>query len=97
LFAATKAGTFSFSIPTAGTVSKDGSEVLIKTYNRIYYWKKVGNQSFLELIAAKPSFVPYDPIEEQGEAICFDEHGGYYTLSEFSRSVTPVLYHYKKK
>ena len=89
-------GTFPFRIATAGTVSEDGGEVLIKTYDRIFFWKKTGDQSFIELLASVPSFAPYQK-EEQGEAICFDEKGGYFTLSEWSGSIIPDLNYYRRK
>jgi hypothetical protein len=89
-------GIFSFTIATAGTVSEDGSEVLIKTYDKIFFWKRTANQSFTELLATVPSLAPYEK-ELQGEAICFDEKGGYYTLSEWSGNTVPELKYYKRK
>ncbi|PRY85516.1 hypothetical protein CLW00_11297 [Mongoliibacter ruber] len=95
-FTATQVGTFSFTRATAGTVSKDGMEVLVKNYDRIYYWKREAGQSFADLMATKPALAPYNPTEAQGEAICFDHDGGYYTLSEFSNAIIPELYYYKR-
>ncbi|EOZ96984.1 putative integral membrane protein, putative [Indibacter alkaliphilus LW1] len=93
---AIEVGSFSFTRATAGTVSKDGMEVLIKNYDRIYYWKRNSGQSFLDLMSTKPSIAPYNPTEAKGEAICFDHDGGYYTLSEFSNAIIPELYYYKR-
>ena len=89
-------GTFSFRIATAGTVSEDGKEVLIKTYDRIFYWVRESDQSFVDLIATLPSLVPYEK-EVQGESICFDDKRGYFTLSEWSDGVIPELNYYKRK
>ncbi|MCL6259113.1 hypothetical protein M3O96_08445 [Aquiflexum sp. TKW24L] len=89
-------GTFSFTIATAGTVSEDGNEVLIKTYDRIFYWKRSENQTFTELMGTVPALAPYE-IEAQGEAVCFDEKGGYFTLSEWSGGIIPELKYYRRK
>jgi len=48
------------------------------------------------MMARIPALAPYDPAEAQGEAVCFDQNGGYYTLSEFSNSIIPELYYYKR-
>ena len=53
-------------------------------------------ESFVEMMARIPALAPYDPAEAQGEAVCFDQNGGYYTLSEFSNSIIPELYYYKR-
>ncbi|MCH6200842.1 hypothetical protein MMU07_14755 [Aquiflexum sp. LQ15W] len=89
-------GTFSFRVATAGTVSEDGGEVLIKTYDKIFYWKRSEGQSFPELLATVPLLAPYER-EVQGEAICFDEKGGYFTLSEWSDGIVPELNYYRRK
>ncbi|MCS4433291.1 hypothetical protein [Aquiflexum gelatinilyticum] len=89
-------GTFPFRIATAGSVSGDGNEVLIKTYDLIFYWKRSSDQSFSDLLATKPLIAPYQK-EEQGEAICFDDQGGYFTLSELTNDIIPDLNYYKKK
>jgi hypothetical protein len=89
-------GTFPFRIATAGTVSEDGNEVLIKNYDKIFFWKKTTDQSLVELLGSIPSFAPYEK-EEQGEAICFDDKGGYFTLSEWNDDVIPELNYYKRK
>ena len=93
---AIKAGTFSFRFVTAGTVSNSGDEVLIKNYDRIFYWKREKQQTFLDMMASKPFLAPYNPKEVQGEAICFDNKNGYFTLSEFSDGVQPHLFHYER-
>lgn len=88
-------GRFPFRIATAGTVSEDGNEVLIKTYDRVFFWKKSADESFVSLLGSAPTFAPYEK-EEQGEAICFDEKGGYFTLSEWNEGIIPDLNHYKR-
>lgn len=89
-------GTFPFRIATAGTVSGDGNEVLIKNYDKIFFWKKTTAQSLVALLGSIPSFAPYEK-EVQGEAICFDDKGGYFTLSEWNDGIFPDLNYYKRK
>ncbi len=78
-------------------ISRDGQEVLIKSYSSVYYWKNEKNESIPELLKRPPTLLPYVP-EPQGEAIAFDMRGdGYFTLSE-KRGKTPQrLFFYKRK
>jgi hypothetical protein len=89
-------GTFSFRFATAGCVSEDGNEVMIKTYDRIFYWKRSSGQSFQDLLGTVPSLAPYER-EAQGEAVCFSSSGGYYTLSEVADGIIPDLNFYRRK
>ena len=89
-------GTFPFTFITAGSVSKDGLQVAIKTYDRIFYWTRQPNQSFVDMLAGTPGLLPYQR-EPQGEAFCFHPDGGYFTLSEKANDKVPDLYFYLKK
>lgn len=82
---------------TAGTISPDNSEILIKNYMAVYYWKRKTGESIPEALKRPPVSVPYT-VEPQGEGIAFAADGsGYYTISE-TPDKTPVhLYFYKKK
>jgi hypothetical protein len=67
---------------TAGDISKDGRQVLIKSYVKVYYWKRDGNEPIWKTLQKKPRILPYIQ-EKQGEAIGFTPDGkGYYTTSE---------------
>ncbi|WP_157972091.1 hypothetical protein [Pleomorphovibrio marinus] len=90
------AGNFGFRRALAGTVSDDGLEVLIKNDDQIFYWNRTEGESFLNMMQEVPKEAPYNPVEAQGEAICFGKYGGYYTLSEYSNGITPELFHYKR-
>jgi hypothetical protein len=88
-------GEFRFTRAVGGNVSLKGDKVLLKTYERILYWERKGQAPLWQTLAEEPVLTPYEPVEPQGEAICFDRQGsGYFTLSEFSNSITPVLYYY---
>ncbi len=85
-----------YTFIVAGDISADGSEVLIKSYSNIYYWKKKQDKSIEELLKTPASILPYE-TEAQGEAITFDRaNEGYYTLSEEANMKKPHLMFYKR-
>jgi hypothetical protein len=94
---AVKYGTIPFTAATAGDISADGKEILVKTYDKVFLWKRNEGETISDAFMRQPLRVPYAP-EVQGEAIAFPEDGsGYFTLSESRGGVTPVVYFYKRK
>ncbi len=90
-----KLGVIPYFNSVAADISPDGQEILTKTYDAIYYWKRDG-QSIADLMLSKPEQVPY-VIEPQGESIAWKKDGsGFFTLSEEPRDIEAVLYFYKK-
>ena len=86
-----------FTYSTAGDISADGSQIVIKNYFTVFYWQRKDGESVPEALKRDPLILPYKP-EPQGEAIAFDPKGqAYYTLSESRFNVRPVLYRYNKK
>lgn len=80
-----------FKYITAGDISKDGTQILLKSYGKVYYWKRRENEPVWETMKRKPEELPYD-IQRQGEAIGFTAGGeGYYTTSEGSFA---AIYYY---
>lgn len=76
---------------TAGDISKDGQQILLKSYTRVYYWRRQNNQPIWQAMLRKPLLLPYIQ-ERQGEGICFTPDGdGYYTCSE--GVYTPIYYY----
>lgn len=76
---------------TAGDISRDGQQVLLKDYVKVYYWKRNGNEPIWKTMQRKPEELPYQQ-EKQGEAIGFTLDGkGYYTTSE---GVFAPIYYY---
>ncbi|MFC0516355.1 hypothetical protein ACFFGT_19250 [Mucilaginibacter angelicae] len=76
---------------TAGDISKDGQQVLLKSYDKVYYWRRQHNEPIWETMVRKPQELTYK-VEKQGEAIGFQADGkGYYTTSE---GVFAPIYHY---
>jgi len=86
------AGIKPFKWITAGDISKDGRQVLLKSYEKVYYWKRNGNEHLWQTMLKRPGELNYQE-EKQGEAIGFTPEGkGYYTTSE---GVYSPIYYYK--
>lgn len=83
--------------PTGGSVSVDGSEILIRTYLDVNYWYRTDNQSMENLLLNNtPKTLKID-LEQQGEAVAFSmARPGFYTLSE-KRDVQPVTLNFYKR
>jgi len=87
-------GIFPFKWITAGDISKDGTQIVLKDYVKVYYWKRRGHEPVWQTLQRKPKMIPYK-MEKQGEAIGFTPNGeGYYTTSE---GVYQPIYYYKLK
>ncbi len=68
---------------TAGDISPDGSEVLLRNNGQIWYWNREGHEDIAKTILRKPQDAPYARNEPQGEGIGFAADGsGYFTNSE---------------
>jgi len=89
---------FPIDLATAGDVSPDGSEVLIKTKKKIYYWKVPTGENLGDVLQKNnPELIPYAP-ETQGEAVCFNLWGGgFFTSTEQAKSAQQPLFFYARK
>jgi hypothetical protein len=77
---------------TAGDISKDGQQILVKDYVKVYYWRRKNNEPVWQTLQRPPQLLPYK-MEKQGEAIGFTPDGkGYYTTSE---GVYSPIYYYE--
>jgi hypothetical protein len=86
-----------FTLIVAADISKDGSEILVKNYDNVFYWKRSPGESVEEAITRAPETLLYSP-EPQGESIAFSRTGdGYYTISERKKKKSQHLYFYKRK
>lgn len=94
---AEKYGTLPFTMATGGDISTSGEEIVIKTKERIFMWKRTLNESIADAFMREPIRLPYLP-EPQGEAIAFDKDDAtYYTLSETRGGIAPKVYSYTRK
>ena len=83
---------------TAGDISLDGSEIMIRTYTNLYYWKRKKTETITNTLTQAATKQLTVAIEPQGEAICFDRTGnGFYTLSEKGTATSVTLNFYKRK
>ncbi len=77
----------------AGDISADGREIIIKTYKKIYYWKRKESETIQETMKRSPSTISYQE-EPQGEGLAWDCNGsGYFTLSEEENSDCHLYYY----
>lgn len=83
---------------TGGAISTIGTEVIVRGYTAIYYWKRKVNETVGEVLLRAPTKkLPYI-FEPQGEAVCFDlNNKGYFTLSERRNVPSINLYFYARK
>ncbi len=92
----TKLGSIPFFNVVAGDISID-NEILLKTYDQVYYWKIEEEQDIYTTLSQPPVALPYKP-EPQGESITWKTDGeGFYTLSEKKGTINPDLLYYKRK
>jgi hypothetical protein len=77
---------------TGGSISHDGKQVLLKSYEKVYYWRRQAGEPIWKAMQREPRELPYKQ-EKQGEAIAFTPDGkGYYTTSE---GVYAPIYYYQ--
>ena len=66
----------------AADISVNGKEILMKDYDRIYYWRRESTESLGELLIRKPILLSYKN-GPQDEAIAWKRDGsGFFTLGE---------------
>jgi hypothetical protein len=89
-----------FSLPltqiVAGDFSPNGEELLMKSYEEIYYWETPKNKSLEEALKEKPKKIAYEQ-EPQGEAIAWRrDNSGFYTLTEKVKGEKCILFFHKR-
>lgn len=93
---AEKIGSIPFGQVVAGDFSADGTEVLMKNYNNVLYWK-LNNENLVSALKRNPAILPYEP-EPQGESVTFARDGsGFYTISEKVKGEKSYLWFYPRK
>jgi len=72
-----------FNKATGGDISPDGSEILLRSNDLVWYWRLPAGTSISAGLVGKPQHAPYANNEPQGEGIGFAADGsGYYTDTE---------------
>jgi hypothetical protein len=86
------AGIKPFKWITAADVTTNGKQILVKSYEKVYYWRRAGNEPIWKTLQKVPQELTYKQ-EKQGESIAFTPDGkGYYTTSE---GVYAPIYYYQ--
>ncbi|MBI1343802.1 MAG: PE-PGRS family protein [Terrimonas sp.] len=81
----------------SAAISRDGKEILVKTYLAVYYYQRKNGETIPETLKHPAIKVDYQ-VEPQGEAISFALDGkGFYTLSEAGFTNAQTLYFYPRK
>ena len=94
---AVQVGSLPLTQIVAGNISVDGTEILMKNYNHIYYWKNASYKPVLELLKEIPQEIPYE-AEPQGESIAWAiDKSGFYTISEKNKEKKSYLYFYQRR
>lgn len=67
---------------TGGSVSADGTFVVLRTYSGVFGWPRKAGESIPDVLQRDPCVLPF-PDERQGEAIALrPDASGYFTISE---------------
>lgn len=89
-----------FNKATSGDISPDGTEILLRSNELIWYWKLTPSTTISAALRTKPQLAPYFNNEPQGEGIGFAaDDSGYYTDTEvknFPGKVATISF-YKRK
>jgi hypothetical protein len=86
-----------FTQVTAANFSVDGTEMLVKNYDSIFYFSRDTTTSVQKMLTDRPKVLNYIP-EPQGESIAWSLDGsGYYTVSEKIVGRKSNLLFYKRK
>ncbi|HMA64982.1 MAG TPA: hypothetical protein VKO63_07290 [Chitinispirillaceae bacterium] len=89
--------TLDLSVIVAADISTDGTEIIMKNYHEVLYWKMKPKDTIKKTIKRKPLKLPYVK-ESQGEAVCFSADGsGYFTIGEKKKHEACHLYFYPRE
>lgn len=91
------AGVLDYTSVVSASLSSNGEEIIIKTYSKLYHYKRKAGEAITTALANAPVVLGYQ-VEAQGESVTFAIDGsGFFTLSEEVMSIEPMLNFYKKK
>lgn len=80
---------------TAADISNEGNNIVIKTYNYIFYWKRENGEILTDMFKSLPTRLPYT-VETQGEAFCWENGiSSYITVSESNDGSETKFIEYK--
>lgn len=86
-----------FTQITAADISNDGSEIVIKNYEYLYYWRRTADERLESALQKPPTILSYTQ-EPQGEAITFaHDAAGLFSISESSNINKTYLMYYARR
>lgn len=93
----TKLGSVPYRFITGADISADGSEILLRDYEKAYYWQRLPNETIAQTLSKNAQCLAII-AEEQGEGICFARDGSsFHTISERVRRPEEYIYTYTRK
>lgn len=82
---------------TSASISSDGRQILIRTYEQLFYYTRRPGESVIDALNRAPLRIPL-ATEPQGEAVGWAPDGlSYYTTSEKPDAQPQVIYRYSRK
>jgi len=92
-----KLGNIPYRLITAGDISSNGDQIIVRDYEKAYHWNRLPNETIATALSKDARCISII-AEEQGEGICFSRDGeSFFTVSERSKSPQEFIYHYSKK
>jgi hypothetical protein len=89
--------TLAYNGVVSAAINISGTEMIIKTYTNLYYYKKAVNIAIDKALQTNYTLLSYQQ-EPQGEAISFaNDNTGFFTLSEQFGSIPQQLYFYNRQ
>ncbi|WP_338875243.1 hypothetical protein WBJ53_06425 [Spirosoma sp. SC4-14] len=86
-----------FKDVTSAALSPDGREILVRTYEKLFYYNRRDGETIAETLKRPPCMVPVAK-EQQGEAVGWEPNGdGYFTTSEELDGHPQVIFYYPRK
>jgi hypothetical protein len=80
-----------------GDVNPEGNEIVIKSYDKIFYWKRTNGTTLADALKTEFQLIPYQQ-EPQGEAICFSLNSlDFLTITECVQGKSCRISYYKRK
>ena len=89
--------TLPFSKVTSAAISPDGTEILIRTYRELFYYKRRAGESVQDALRQPARLLPL-AFEQQGEAIGWRQDGsGYYSTTELLNGKPQLISFYRRR
>ncbi len=90
-------GSLPFTIVVGASISPDDTEIVVKNYDELYYWKRTSTETIAQALQRPGTRLGYQ-LEAQGEAIGFkNDNSGFFTTSEKPAFTSAVSLNFYKR